>query len=212
MVTSNSNIVKPKNKIPIAIPMFFGFGLVAILIFLFYSEFFNSKTEFDIPNKENSKIVEMFDKQIQYQIEQHTQSHMNPGYIEGSRQQTINFLSTISSIESYARYGVTSTQSRNYLEMKITFNNGTVAEKVYTGLSCSGYFEPCLLMKVFLKNGKTAKIYTNGSEKRGSPDNIINDLNTLINRAISYDISRNHDAYFPKEKNQKDFDNEWENK
>jgi hypothetical protein len=212
MIPNNNSQQTSTSKSKLFLMFFIGLLVAAVFSFLIFSEFFNSKSEFDIVDQENDKIIGMFEQQIQYQIDQHTHGTMNPGYITGSRQQTINYLATITSIESYARYGVTSTQSRNYKELKITFNNGTISDKIYSGLTCSGYFTPCLLLKVMLKNGKTTKVYTNGSEKLGSPDAIINDLNTLIDRAISFDISRNHDSYFPKEKTQQDFDAEWKNK
>ncbi|ROI00419.1 hypothetical protein [Chryseobacterium daecheongense] len=182
----------------------------AVILYAFLGDLFTPRSEFDITDKQNDKIVHMFNTQIEKQIEDHTQSTMHPGYIPESRQNTTSYLKTIRSIESYSRYGVKSTQPRNYLELNITFNNGTTAEKVYTGHPCSGYMDPCLLMKVEMKNGKAVKIFTNGQEKKGSPEWIIPDLNVLIEKAISYDIQRNHDNYFPPSKTQKDFDKEWE--
>jgi hypothetical protein len=208
MITPNVNT----NKKGLTIAILIGLILSGFLIFFIYAEFFNHSTPFDIVDKENDKIIAMFDKQIEYQIDSHTKSNMHSGYIESSRQNTIDYLTTISSIESYARYGISSTQSRNYLELKITFIDGSIADKVYTGVTCSGYFEPHLLLKVQMKNGKTVKVLTNGSEKRGSPNDIVNDLNTLIDKAISYDIGRNHDDYFKPQKTQEDFQKEWEEK
>ncbi|GAB0156728.1 hypothetical protein CHRYSEOSP005_19950 [Chryseobacterium sp. Alg-005] len=186
------------------------FIFAGVLTYVFLGDLFTSRSEFDIADKQNDKVIHMFNTQIEKQIEDHTQSTMYPGYIPESRQNTITYLKTIRTIESYSRYGVKSTQPRNYLELKITFNDGTIAEKVYTGHPCSGYMDPCLIMKVVMKDGKAVKVFTNGQEKKGSPDWIIPDLNLLIDKAISYDIQRNHDHYFPPSKTQKDFDQEWE--
>lgn len=188
--------------------------LIPVLSVVFYFLVFKlngvTKSEFDFPNQANDKIINMFNTQIEQQINDHTQSDMHPGYIPESRRNTINYLKSIKSIESYARYGVTSKQARNYLELNITFNNGSVAEKVYTGYLCSGYLSPCLLMKVEMKDGNAVQVFTNGQEKKGSPDWIVNDLTLLIEKAISYDITRNRNDYFAPSKTQQDFDKEWE--
>lgn len=185
------------------------FGI--LFYFLFFEVKWQQSSKFNIPDQQNDKIVKMMNIQIEKEIEDHTQSEMHPGYRPESRQTTIDFLKTIKSIESYARYGVESKRARNNLELKIIFNDGTVAEKVYTGHSCSGFLDPCLLMKVEMKNGKAIKAFTNGQEKKGSPDWIINDLNVLIEKAISYDIDRNYEGYFPPKKTENDFEKEWEN-
>lgn len=190
----------------IVLSLGFGFYLA------FYNNFFPAKSEFDIPDKENSKIVNMLNTAIENQIDDHTQTHMNSGYIPESRQNTVNYLKTIKTIESYARYGVKSKQQRNLLELKITFKNGKTTEKIYTGHSCSGFLEPCLLFKVEMNDGKATRVFTNGQEKKGSPDWIKNDLNILIDQAISHDIAENPEKYFPPKKTQQDFENEWENK
>lgn len=168
------------------------------------------KSGYDTPDQENNKIVAMFNAQIESEIDNHTKSSMHPGYREESRQNAINYLSTIKSIESYARYGVTSMRAHNKLELKIMFINGELAEDVYTGLSISGIMKPALLMRVEMHEGKAVQIFTNGQEKTGSPDWIIPDLRLMINAAISYDIKQNHDHYFPPKKTEKDFQKEWD--
>lgn len=187
-------------------------AISAGILYAFLGNPFGSKSEFDKVDQSNDKIISMFNAQVDQQIESHTQSTMYSGYISESRQNTINYLKTIKTIESSARYGVQSTQPRNYLELTITFNDGTIAKEVYTGHSCSGYIGPCLLMKVEMSDGKAVKVYTNGQEKKGSPDWIIPDLNIMIEKAISYDMGKNRNSYFPPEKKQQDFDKEWENK
>lgn len=179
--------------------------------YAFLGDLFTQRSKFDVPDQQNDKIINMFNKQIEQEIENHTQSLMYPGYIPEARQNTINYLKSIQSIESYARHGAKSTQPRNYIELKIGFNDGTFAEDVYTGHPCTAYLEPCFLMKVEMKDGKAVKVFTNGQEKKGSPDWIIPDLNILINKAIAYDIQKNSNKYFEPQKNQKDFDKEWEN-
>jgi len=200
-----------KKTIIVIISVLFLITFMAGMFYIFFGDPYFSRSEFDIPDKPNDKMISMFNAEVEKEIENHTQSAMYPGYIPESRQNVIKYLKTIKSIQSTTRYGVKSTRPRNELELKIIFNNGTVAEEVYTGHTCSGYVSPCLLMKVEMNNGKAVKIFTNGQEKKGSPEWIMPDLNTLIEKTISYDIRRNHDKYFEPEKSQKDFDREWEN-
>lgn len=187
-------------------------GLSAGILYLFLGNPFGSQSESDKTDRRNDKIISMFNAQIDQQIENHTQSTMYPGYTGESRKNTVSYLKTIKTIESYARYGVQSTRPRNYLELNIAFNDGTTAKEVYTGHSCSGYTGPCLLMKVEMSDGKAVKVYTNGQEKKGSPDWIIQDLSLMIEKTIAYDMGRNRQNYFPPEKKQQDFDKEWENR
>ncbi|WP_100076995.1 hypothetical protein [Chryseobacterium camelliae] len=181
-----------------------------LICYLLVQEVSHKKSRPDIPDLENNRIVRMFNVQIDRQIQNHTQSVMYPGYIPESRQNTILYLQAIQSIESYTRYGIGSTHPRNYLELRITFHDHTVADHVYTGHSCSGYMGGCLLMKAEMKNGQATRIFTNGQEKKGSPEWIIPSLDLMIEKAISYDIGRHPDRYFPPRKTQKDFDREWQ--
>jgi hypothetical protein len=230
-----------KSKIIVASFILFGF---AFAIFIVSDEFFPRKSEFDIPTKENAKLISMFDTQLEINIKHYSHYDDVPlpklktkvtakeelayrklvdeyskrgitqceSCLTTAQANVRAYLKTISTIESYARYGVTSTKPRNKIELKITFINGEVADEVYTGVSCSGYLKTVFIMKVFLKEGKTIKALTNGVEKNGSPDWILNDLNTLIEGAISYDIQKNRNAYFLPEKNKNDFNKEWEDK
>jgi hypothetical protein len=244
METINNKSKKTNSKI--AIPLIIGFAISGLILYLFAGVFINKKSEFDVVNKENPKVIAMFDKELNSVLENYAHYEILPikklekklhtiieieeyqkeykksvenynkresngcaGCLPTAKLHATEFVKTIATIESYARYGVTSTQTRNFIELKITFNDGTIANEVYTGNSCSGYLSPHLLMKIFLKDGKTVKVLTNGVEKNNSPNSIIDDLNTLAERSIGFDIQRNHDAYFPSQKTQKDFDKEW---
>lgn len=186
-------------------------SICGAIFYMVSGNYFPSNSELDSPDKQNDKMISMFNAEIAKEIEDHTQSTMHPGYIPEARQHTIDYLKTIRSIESYARHGAKSTQPRNYIELKITFTDGTVAEDIYTGHPCNAYMGPCLVMKVEMQNGKAVKVFTNGQEKKGSPDWVKPDINIMIDKAISYDIDRNHDHYFEPQKTQQDFDKEWEN-
>jgi len=192
------------------------FGLSIGVIFagsIYYFVFgFSSSSEFDSPTIENSKIIPMFDEQLEKSIGKYTQSIMHPGYLETSHIRAQAFLNTISKLETYSRYGVTSTRARNAIELRIILKDGRKVEKIYTGLTSSHVMPPPLLMSVELDNGKTKKVLTNGVEKKGSPDWIIYDLSTIIESAIGYDITVNRDYYFGPTKTLKDFKKEWDEK
>lgn len=203
---TENNIPKKASKIFIIVVSAAAF----IAGYFLFTQFFSSKSEFDVTNKENSKIVPMFDKQLQANINNHEQNTFNPGYLSTAKQYVASYLKTITEIESYSRYGVTSAQARNAIEVRLKFADGTTVEKVYTGKSSSHIMPPPLLIKVILKDGKTVKVFTNGMEKSGSPEWIIPDLNNLIHAAISYDKQRNHNSYYPAQKSKQDFEKEWE--
>ena len=189
-----------------------GVSIPLISIYFFYTFFYTKKSPFDVVDKENPKIVAMFNKQIAVAIKDNTQSDFYPGLIKESKQNFINFLNTISQIQSHTQYGVASSKSRNKLEVDITFKDGTTAKNLYTSNTCYSAYGPCLLLKILMKNGEAVQVFTNGAEKNGSPDWIVNDLNTLLEAANSYDRGRNRTNYFPPDKNKTDFEKEWEEK
>ncbi|MGK6343833.1 hypothetical protein ACMGDK_16550 [Chryseobacterium sp. DT-3] len=191
-------------------PFIIGIVIIGIVIILFYDVVFTSRSEFDVVDKPNDKMIPMFNAEIDRQIEEHTQSINHIGYIKESRQNTINYLKSLKSIEGYARYGVKSTKARNYIELKIEFNNGKVVDQIYTGQSISGYMAPSLLMKVNMINGKAVKVYTNGLERKNLPEWAIPDIQLMINKAITYDVIQHWDAYFAPNKTQEEINKEWE--
>lgn len=184
---------------------------VAVGYFLF-TNLFTSRSEFDKPEKENPKIITMFDKQLKAKIEDYEQNSFHPGYLPTAQQHVASYLRTITKIESYSRYGVNSSRPHNAIEVSVTFKDGLVAEDLYTGQSSSHVMPPPLLISVSLENGKTTKVLTNGVEKKGAPEWIVNDLNVLIKAAIRYDEQRNRNAYYPPEKTKQDYEREWEEK
>jgi hypothetical protein len=167
-------------------------------------------SEWDNIEKENPKMVEMFNSELDRIIQDHTKSSFNPGYNEISHLSTQAYFKTLKSIESYARHGVMSTKARNSLYLKLNFNDGKEVKEVYTGHSVSCYMGPSLLMKVYFENGRIQRVFTNGVEKEGSPEWVKNDMYTLLKAALNQDIHENWDQYFPPKKTKSDFDKEWD--
>jgi hypothetical protein len=207
-------------KTPVALLISIGVGLALVALFFITYEFMSSKSEFDMVDKENSKIVVMMNEQIKYNVNQYNTNDSDAfGPVSNcktclptAKKKVEDYLKTIKQVESYARYGVTSTQYRNLIELKITFNNGVVVNNVHTGAPCSGYGTPHLLLKVLMQNGTATQVFTNGVEKNGSPDWIINDLNVLARYTIYNDVSQNRSDYYIPEKSKVDFDKEWDEK
>jgi hypothetical protein len=191
-------------------PLIIGLVIMSILIILFYDVIFTFRSEFDVVDQPNDKMIPMFNTEIDRQIEEHTQSIDHRGYIRESRQNTINYLKSVRSIEGYARYGVKSTKARNYIELKIEFSNDKIVDQIYTGQSVSGYMVPSLLMKVNMINGKAVKVYTNGQERKNVPEWSIPDIRLMIDKAIAYDIIQHRDSYFAPNKTQGEINKEWE--
>ncbi|WBV60110.1 hypothetical protein PFY12_13830 [Chryseobacterium camelliae] len=190
-------------------PLMIGFVIAGTLIILFFDVVFTSRSKFDVVDKPNDKMIVMFNTEIDKEIDAHTHSIDHKGYIPESRQSTINYLNTLKSIEGYARYGVKSMKARNYIELKIEFTDGKIVDQVYTGQNVSGFMAPSLLMKVIMRKGKAIKVYTNGQERKASPEWAIPDINLMIDKAISYDIIQHRDSYFAPYKKQQDIDKEW---
>ncbi|MDT4860041.1 hypothetical protein D3C71_262680 [compost metagenome] len=199
-----------KNKTRIFSPIMIVVLVAVTLLILFSDVIFSGRSEFDVVDKPNDKMIAMVNTEIDKEIDNHTQSINSPGYIPESRQHVIRYLKTLRSVEGYARYGVQSTKAHNYIELKLTFTDGSVKEDVYTGYSVSGLLGPSLLMKVDLENGRAIKVHTNGQEKKGSPEWAIPEINMLINKAIAYDINQHRNNYFAPAKTQKDFEQEWD--
>ncbi len=192
--------------------IFLAIATPLVLFYFGYTFFYNPKSAIDVIDKENPKIVAMFNKQIDVAIKDNTKSDFYPGYISASRENFILFLKSISQIQSHTRYGVTSSKTRNNFEVDILFKDGSTAKNLYTSNVCYRSLGDCLLLKVIMQNGLATQVFTNGVEKNGSPDWIVNDLNTLIEAANHYDKDRNRNNYFLPDKTKKDFKKEWEEK
>ncbi len=88
---------------------------ISCSLFLFVGIPFNINSDFDRNNQQNDKIVNMLNTAIEKQINEHTQSTMHKGFISESRQNTIDYLKLIKTIETYAQHGAASTEPRNYI-------------------------------------------------------------------------------------------------
>jgi len=181
-----------------------------VMVYFLLAELISSKTQFDVADKENPKIVAMLNTQLQKNIDKHEKNTFHPGYLPTAKAYVAAYLKTIAKLESYSRYGVASSRGRNAIEVRIAFKDGTVAEKLYTGNTSSHVMPPPLLLSVTMNDGIAVKVWTNGVEKKGSPEWIVNDLNTLIEAAVFYDIKRNRNGYYPADKTPQDFEKEWE--
>lgn len=205
----NTNLSNAPKKTNLLVILIISAAAVAVG-YIMFTMFFPSRTAFDIPDKTSPKMVAMFDKQLQVNIDDHEQNSFHPGYLPTAKEHVAAYIKTITKLESYSRHGVNSSQARNAILLRITFADGSVVDKVHTGLTSSHVMPPPLLMNVSIKDGKTVSVLTNGMEKKGSPDWVIPDLNTVINAAISYDKNKNNNAYFPPTKTKQDFEKEWE--
>jgi len=175
----------------------------------FYLKDFSIKNELDTPNKSNDQAVEIFNNEVEFQIEGLRRSLAKPMIAEGEKN-LYDYMKTIKTIETYARYGVNSTENRNQLRVKVTFNDGKILDQ-HTDLSCSGNFEPCLLIKVEIKDGRAVKVFTNGQEKKRSPKDTRNNISAFVSKVFTADLVANNDKYYPPKKTEKDFEKEWQN-
>lgn len=205
-----------KNKGPMV-----GLGILLVLVvtglFLYFTGMADglipgsSKSPLDVPDKENPKMVALFNRQLDYHLGQYDTVQC-PGCIAAAQQRVAAFYQSLKTIESHTRYGMQSSRAHNAIEVKLTFNDGTVADELYTGISWNGspMLGAPLVLKADMAQGKVTRVWTNGVELKGSPDWVIGDLNTLIQSAIHYDMNKHHNSYFPPEKTSADFKKEWQ--
>lgn len=172
--------------------------------------FMPNKSEWDVIDKENPKLVAMANEQFDRLIENHTKSSFYPGYNEHSHINAQKFFNSLRSAETYARHGVMSTKSRNNIYLKLEFNNGEQVKKVYTSKTATGIIGPTLMLKYYFENGKIKQVFTNGVELDGSPDWVKNDLYDYLYSTLGYDIQLNWNDYFEPSKTKSDYKKEWE--
>ena len=165
--------------------------------------------EYDVVNKENNKIAILFNNKLTAHIGS-VSGGMYSGYTKMATQSTVQFFEGIKTIETYARYGSASNDKYNKVEMKLTFYDGKVLDKVYTGMPVIPMYGSTLLLKLDLKEGKATTAYTNGTELKTSPSNFENYMQDVIDNCISVDSRANPNKYYPAQKTQEDIKNDWD--
>lgn len=201
------------------------------------------ESEWDKKDKENPKLVFMFNQEIESEIGKFTyvmsksdefdslskiatsdaqrevyenlsksfdKDGFRAPYIREAKANATAYFHSIASIESYARYGVTSSQPRNMLELNIIYQAGKEAKKVYTGMSVNGMVGANVLFKILLKDGKVTQAYSNGVELKNPPDWVKNDIRNVIHAAMSHGVQNNQSGYYPSEKTASDIEKEWD--
>ncbi|MFL9833574.1 hypothetical protein [Chryseobacterium terrae] len=187
-------------------------GVASIGIFFVWilSDIITIKSKFDKIEQPNDKLVSIFNDEVDHQIKTLAKDIAKPMIPEGEAHLK-DYLKNIKTIETYAKHGVTSTQNRNYLRVKFTFNNNQTIEK-NTDRSCSGNSsEPCLLIKVDMQDGKAVKILTNGQEQKNSEHEAQQYIAEVLEKIFIEDLINNNERYYPPIKTEKNFENEWNN-
>jgi hypothetical protein len=171
-----------------------------------------NKGKFDIVDKQNDKIGMLFEQAIAKE-----KARIENGFYRGLMPNcTIRieeYLQSIKIIESYASKGTESNDKFNKLEVRITFNDGKVADKLYTGVRVVQAYDlgTQLLVKMELNNGKVLKTYSNGAELNTAPENIAPDIESIKGAVLNYDRRINKSAYYYPAKTQEDIKKEWDN-
>ena len=165
--------------------------------------------EYDIVNKENNKIAILFNNKLDTHIGS-VSGGMYSGYTKIATQSIVQFFESIKTIETYARYGSASNDKFNKVEMKLTFNNGRVLDKVYTGMPVIRAYGATLLLKLDIQNGKAKTAFTNGVELTSSPSNFENYMQDVVDHCISVDSRENPNKYYPAPKTKEDIKNDWD--
>lgn len=202
-----------------------------------------SRSEYDRVDKENGKLVFLFNREFDKEIEKFIykvskaqefdslanittnaaqkkfyrkmsrdfdKPVFNSNYTQEAKSNAQKFLGTISMIESYARYGVMSDRVHNKLELKISFIDSAEADDISTGKSIYGKTGPNVLFKILVSQGRVTQVYSNGVELKNPPDWVINDIKTVVESTLSYDIARTPDNYFKAGKTKDEIKQDWE--
>ncbi len=160
--------------------------------------------------KQNDKIGVLFEQAVSRE-KMRIGNGFYAGLMPSSALQIDRYLRWIKTIESYASHGTASTDKFNKLQVKITFNNGTVVDKLYTGIRVVQSYDMSaqLLVKMELLNGKVVKTYTNGVEINSSPTSIEPDIEYIKEAVLNYDRTISWSAYYYPAKTQENIKEEW---
>lgn len=200
---------KEKSRAKILLAVLFCCGLVYILT----PHLFTTKqNEFDKVDKENEKLIPLFNAAVNKEVEMY-KSGWYSGCLKTSYMQVENLFTTIKEVSSYTRYGLASTQSHNRVLVQVEYNNGKKVNELYTDVGWNGTsrLSNPMLMRFIFENGKIVKAYSNGVEKEGSPSEANVPIGHIINAVIHQDYKDNKSLYFPPDKTEKDFKKEWDN-
>lgn len=194
-----------KNTIQILIAM----SLIMGGYFIYNNESIK-KNEFDNVDKENAKLVLIFNNELSKEIERY-KTGWYPGAIPTAYTRIENFFKSMQQIETHTRYGFSSSKNHNGIEIKVTYTNGNVVDNIHTGERWNGpiLIGPSMLIKMQFENEKLSKVYTNGVEMKEGPEDAKIQLHDLIENLINYDMQQNRDLYFRPIKTQSDLDSEW---
>jgi len=186
--------------------VFLGAGLIFSYFFILRDE---EKGPYDIVDQQNDKVGILFDNVVAQE-----RNYIKEGGYDGIMPTSVTrmdeYMKTIKYIESYASKGTESDNKFNDIEVRITFNNGKIADKLYTGYPVLAYVGPQFLVKLELADGKTIKAFTNGVEKGKSPKDFNNDFITIQKAVLGYDREINKQFYYYPEKTTTDIKNEWD--
>ena len=169
-------------------------------------------SEIDILDKQNDKVGNLFEQAIATE-KQRIENKFYAGLMPSCTKRMDEYFKSIKIIESYASEGLSSKDKFNKLQVRIIFNDGKVAEELYTGVRVVQAFGmgAQLLVKMEFINGKVVKTYTNGAELNNSPDRIVPDIEQITSAVLSYDREINRNFYYYPAKTQEDIKEEWNN-
>jgi hypothetical protein len=170
-----------------------------------------SKDKIDIVDKQNDKVGILFEQAIEKE-KLRIENKFYAGLMPSCTKRIDEYFKSIRIIESYASKGTSSKDKFNKLQVRIIFNDGKVAEELYTGVRVVQAYGmgAQLLVKMELINGAVVKTYTNGAELNNAPQSFVPDIENIKNAVLSYDREINKNAYYYPAKTQEDIQKEWD--
>jgi hypothetical protein len=170
------------------------------------------KDKIDIVDKQNDKVGILFEQAVTKE-KLSIENKFYAGLMPSCTKRIEEYFKSIKIIESYASKGTSSKDKFNKLQVRITFNDGKVAEELYTGIRVVQAYGmgAQLLVKMELINGTVVKTYTNGAELDKDPKSIVPDIENIKKAVLGYDREINRNAYYYPAKTQDDIKKEWDN-
>lgn len=197
-------------KYPILILVFVIVGGLTMYLLMFpRNNSFMPKSEYDVVDKVNPKMVILVNEEIDAIIKEYGSGMYV--YRTEAPDNLKKFFQGIQKIETYSRYGTNSIQGYNGIRADVTFQDGRQIKDLY--ITSGGKFRsetPKLYMHIVMQNGRASEVSTNGLELKSSPAEARGAIKEVLKRLANFDKDEHKTNYFYPEPPKPQPAEEWE--
>jgi len=184
-------------------------GITMYLLMFPRNYSFMPKSEYDVVDKVNPKMVILVNEEIEALIKDYGSGMYV--YRPEAPANLKKFFGGIKEIETYSRYGTNSIQGYNGIRADVTFQDGRQVKDLYI---TSGYKfrsrSPKLYMHIIMQDGKATAVSTNGLELTGSPAEARGAIGEILKQLANFDKDEHKTHYFYPEPPKPEPSEEWE--